>query len=148
LQPKEKMRGHKMNQIKEAIAKAPSGRVRRSPLARRNVLTVTGKEDGYQYRVVNDTEDRVVELMEVGYVPEQSKAVQVGDKRVSTASSEGTVKRISVGGGKKGVVMKIRQDWYDEDQKAKQDYVAETERATKKEALSSGDYGKLEITRK
>jgi len=137
-----------MNQVKEAIAKAPSGRVRRSPLARRNVLTVVGKEDGYEYRIVNDTEDRVAEFTEQGYEVVSSNRVQVGDKRVNKATPEGSVMQMSVGGGKKGVVMRIRKDWYDEDQKAKQEYVAETERATKKEALSSGDYGKLEISRK
>lgn len=134
--------------IKEQIAKAPSGRTRRSPLSRRNVLTVSGKDPDFQYRVVNDTEDRVTELMEIGYEPVQDNQVQVGDKRVGKASSEGTVKRVSVGGGQKGVVMRIRKDWYEEDQRAKQDYVAETERATKQDALSSGDYGKVEITRK
>lgn len=131
---------------KENIAKAPSGRVRRAPLARRNVLTVSGKEDGYVYRIVNDTEDRVANLAEQGYEPVPASKVQVGDKRVSKASPEGSVMTMSVGGGKKGVVMRIRQDWYDEDQKAKQDYVAETERATKQEALN-GTYGKLEVTR-
>lgn len=131
---------------KEAIAKAPSGRVRRAPLARKNVLTVSGKEDGYVYRIVNDTENRVADLAEQGYEPVAASKVQVGDKRVSKASPEGSVMTMSVGGGKKGVVMRIRQDWYDEDQKSKQDYVAETERATKQEALN-GTYGKLEVTR-
>lgn len=137
-----------MNQVKEQIAKAPSGRVRRSPLARKNVLTVSGKEPGFQYRVVNDTEDRVTELQEQGYEVVSASNVQVGDKRVSKASPEGSVMSMSVGGGKRGVVMRIREDFYAEDQKAKQDYVAETERATKQDALSSGDYGKVEISRK
>lgn len=132
---------------KENISKAPSGRVRRSPLARRNVLTVTGKEDGYEYRIVNDTEDRVAEFAERGYEPVSANKIQVGDKRVSKASPEGSVMTMSVGGGKKAVVMRIRKDWYDEDQKAKQDYVAETERATQQEALN-GTYGKVEISRK
>lgn len=131
---------------KENISKAPSGRVRRAPLARKNVLTVSGKEDGYVYRIVNDTENRVADLAEQGYEPVAASKVQVGDKRVSKASPEGSVMTMSVGGGKKAVVMRIRQDWYDEDQKAKQDYVAETERATKQEALN-GTYGKLEVTR-
>ena len=135
-----------MSQVKENISKAPSGRVRRSPLSRKNILTVSGKEDGFVYRIANDTEDRVADLIEQGYEPVSSDKVQVGDKRVSSASPEGSVKRISVGGGQKGVVMRIREDWYKEDQKAKQEYVAETERATKQEALN-GTYGKLETRR-
>lgn len=136
-----------MNENKEAISKAPSGRVRRSPLARRNVLTVVGKEPGYVYRIVNDTADRVTDLSEQGYEVVSSNKIQVGDKRVSKASPEGSVMSMSVGGGQRAVVMRQREDFYDEDQKAKQDYVSETERATKAEALN-GTYGKLEITRK
>ncbi len=132
---------------KEAIAKAPSGRVRRSPMTRKNVLTVVGKEPGFEYRIVNDTEDRIAEFVERGYEVVTSNKIQVGDKRVSKATSEGSPVQMSVGGGKKGVVMRIRKDWYDEDQKAKQDYVAETERATQQEALN-GTYGKVEISRK
>ena len=131
---------------KEAIAKAPSGRVRRSPLTRKNVLTVVGKEPGFEYRIVNDTEDRVAEFVERGYEVVQSNKIQVGDKRVSKATPEGSPIQMSVGGGKKAIVMRIRKDWYDEDQTAKQDYVAETERATKQKALD-GTYGKLDISR-
>lgn len=131
---------------KEAIAKAPSGRVRRSPLTRKNVLTVVGKEPGFEYRIVNDTEDRIAEFVERGYEVVSSNKIQVGDKRVSKASSEGSPVQMSVGGGRKGVVMRIRKDWYDEDQKAKQDYIDETERATKQKALD-GTYGKLDISR-
>lgn len=132
--------------IKDSIAKAPSGRTRRSPLSRKNILTVSGKEPGYVYRVVNDTEDRVADLTEQGYEVVSSNKVSVGDKRVSKATPEGSVMSVSVGGGKKGIIMRIRQDYYDEDQKAKQDYVAETERATKQKALD-GTYGKLETRR-
>jgi len=135
-----------MSQEKEAIAKAPSGRVRRTPLTRKNVLTVSGKDPDFVYRVVNDKEDRVTELSEIGYEVVTDDKVQVGDKRVSKASTEGTVKRVNVGKGEKGVVMRIRKDWYEEDQKAKQEYVNETERATKQKALD-GNYGKLEISR-
>lgn len=135
-----------MNQDKEAISKAPSGRVRRSPLSRKNVLTVSGKDPDFQYRIVNDTEDRVTELEEQGYEVVTDNKVQIGDKRVSKASTEGTVKRISVGGGMKAVVMRIRKDWYTEDQSEKQAHVDATESATKKEALD-GNYGKIEISR-
>lgn len=131
-------------QNKEAIAKEPSGRVRRSPLARRNVLTVEGKEPGYVYRVVNDTEDRVQGFKELGYDVVMAKEVSVGDKRVDMPTSEGAVKRVSVGGGKHGVVMRQKQDFYEEDQQAKLDYVNETERVTKEKALGGSDYGKLD----
>lgn len=132
-----------MTQNKEAIAKEPKTRVRRTALSRRNVLTVNGKEPGFVYRVVNDTEDRVKEFEEMGYEVVKDSQVSVGDKRVDKSSSEGSVKRVSVGGGHYGVVMRQKEEYYREDQQAKLDYVAESERATQEKALS-GTYGKLE----
>lgn len=132
--------------MKEQIAKAPAGRTRRAPLARRQLLNVVGKDPNYVYRIVNDDGDRVAQLQDVGYEHVPKDDVKVGDKRVENASSEGSLTQISVGQGRKAYLMRIRKDWYEEDQKAKQDYVDETERATKKQALD-GTYGKLEISR-
>jgi hypothetical protein len=132
---------------KEAIAKAPERRVRRTPIGRRNVLTASGKEPGYVYRIVNDTGDRVQTFMDAGYELVPEKSVQVGDKRVGTpAGSEGSNATASVGGGMKAYVMRIKQEWYDEDQAAKQAHVAFTEETTREKALD-GTYGKLEISR-
>lgn len=134
-----------MNKV-EAISKAPSGRTRRSPLSRKNILTVSGKEDGYEYRIVNDTEDRVSQFIDAGYEVVTQDKVEVGDKRVGKSTPEGTVKQMSVGGGRKGIVMRIPKEWYDEDQKAKQAHVAETERSATKEA-TKGTYGDLKVSR-
>lgn len=132
------------NTDKEAIAKAPSGRVTRTPIGVRNVLTVKGKDPNYVYRVVNDVDDRVEAFVEGGYEVVKARDVKVGDKRVDAPSEEGSVKRISVGGGNKGVVMRIRKDWHDEDQAAKEKFIAETEATMKAEALN-GYYGKIEV---
>jgi hypothetical protein len=131
---------------KEAISKVPSGRVTRTPLGRRNVLTVNGKDPNYVYRVVNDSGDRVQAFLDAGYEMVRDQEVRVGDKRVEKTSSEGTVSQISVGQGVKAFVMRIKKEWYDEDQAAKQRYVNELEQATKAKALD-GNYGKLEISR-
>lgn len=130
----------------ETINKSPSGRVKRSPVGRRNVLTVSDKEPGYQYRVVNDTGDNVLRFQEMGYEFVPDKKTVVGDKRVNQITSEGTNKVISVGGGVKAYIMRIKQDEYQEAQKDKQDLVTEQENATKQTALT-GTYGKLEINR-
>jgi hypothetical protein len=128
---------------KEAIAKAPSGRVTRTPIGVRNVLTVKGKDPNYVYRVVNDVDDRVEAFIEGGYEVVKARDVKVGDKRVDKPSEEGSIKRISVGGGGKGVVMRIPKDWYEEDQAAKQKFIADTEATMKADALN-GYYGKIE----
>lgn len=131
---------------KEAIAKSPSGRVRRTPVGVRNVLTVSGKEPGYEYRIVNDTGDRVEQFKSAGYEVVSAKDVTVGDRRVNAASAEGSAATVSVGGGSKAVVMRIKSEWYEEDQHRKQSDVDQTEAATKADALK-GTYGKLDINR-
>ena len=131
---------------KESISKSPSGRVQRTPVGTRNVLSVRGKEPGFEYRVVNDDSDRIEQFKAAGYEVVLAKDVTIGDKRVNATSAEGSAATTSVGDGKKGVVMRIRTDWYNEDQAAKQRAVAELESSTKQEALN-GTYGKLEVTR-
>lgn len=131
---------------KEAIAKSPSGRVRRTPVGVRNVLTVGGKDPAYEYRIVNDTGDRVEQFKSAGYEVVSAKDVTVGDRRVNAASAEGTAASVSVGGGTKAVVMRIKKEWYEEDQSRKQESVDQTEASTKADALK-GTYGKLETYR-
>lgn len=137
-----------MTQNKEAIAKAPSGRVTRIPVSQRNILTVKGKDPNYEYRIVNDTEDRITQFQDAGYVIDENDSVDVGDKRLSTGSGSapGSKKMFSVGNGTKAFVMKIKKEWYDEDQAAKQIKVDLQESTIKEKALS-GNYGKLDITR-
>lgn len=131
---------------KEAIAKSPSGRVRRTPVGVRNVLTVSGKHPDFEYRIVNDEGDRVEQFKAAGYDVVSASDVIVGDRRINKASAEGSAAQVSVGGGMKAVVMRIKKEWYEEDQTVKQERVAETEYATKTEAMK-GNYGKLDINR-
>ncbi len=135
-----------MTNQKEAIAKTPERRVRRTPIGARNVLTVQGKEPGYEYRFVNDEGDRVQSFLDNGWETVAAKGVQIGDKRLGAAGTDGSVAKASVGQGKTGVLLRIREDWYKEDQAAKQGYVNKTEEAMKETALD-GTYGKLEISR-
>ncbi len=129
-----------------AIAKSPSGRVRRTPVGQRNVLTVGNKDPNYEYRIVNDEGDRVEQFKAAGYDVVSASDVTVGDRRITQASTEGSAAQVSVGGGLKAVVMRIKKEWYEEDQAAKIANVDATEASTKIEALK-GNYGKLEINR-
>ena len=135
-----------MSDNKEAIAKAPSGRPQRVPVGTRNVLTVNGKDPNYHYRVVNDSGDRIQEFLDGGYELVSKDSVRVGDKRVGSATAEGSKSQVSVGQGMKGYVMRIRKEWYEEDQATKQRRVNALESSTREKALD-GTYGKLEITR-
>jgi hypothetical protein len=132
---------------KEAIAKAPERRVRRTPIGTRNVLTVTGKEPGYEYRFVNDVGDRVQEFLDNGWELVPKKDVRIGDKRLGQPdAAEGSKAAASVGRGQTAYVLRIREDWYKQDQAEKQEAVDATEAAMKSDALN-GTYGKLEISR-
>jgi hypothetical protein len=136
-----------MTQEKEAISKGPSGRVTRTPLGQRNLLTVKGKDPNYHYRIVNvsDSDDNFERRVSLGYEPVDN-SIDVGDKRVSTPSTLGSVKHISVGQGQKAVVMRIKREWHEEDQ-AQLNARADEQEATIKQKALDGTYGKLEIGR-
>lgn len=118
------------------ITKSPSGRIKRSSQVAQGPLSVRGKEAGYMYRIVNDRDDRVLEFQEAGYELVQDKDVAVGTKRVDKASAEGSVKQFPVGGGMKGVLMRIPQNLYDEDQAEKARLINAQELAFKQDALN------------
>lgn len=131
--------------MKEAT-KSLSGRVRRTPVGVRNVLTVGNKDANYEYRIVNDEGDRVEQFKAAGYDVVSASDVTIGDRRINAASAEGTAAQVSVGSGQKAIVMRIKKEWYDEDQLAKARNVDATESATKSDALN-GNYGKLDVHR-
>lgn len=135
-----------MTKEKEAIAKAPERRPRRTPIGTRQILSVMGKDPDYEYRFVNDTGDRVQAFLDNGWEKTPAKSVRVGDKRVNSPTPEGSDTVASVGGGQKSFLLRIKKDWYEEDQAAKQDAVNATEEATREQALN-GTYGKLDIGR-
>lgn len=134
---------------RETLVKSPA-RPKRTPINGRNVLTVQGKDPNYVYRIVNDVGDRIAMFKEAGYELVDDKDVKVGDRRVNSATSEGSKAQVSVDKeGTKAFVMRIPADWYKEDQEAKQAHVNELERTIKQEALSKNELSKgtFEITR-
>lgn len=132
---------------KDALSKEPSGRPQRTPVGQRNILTVKGKDPSFVYRIVNDVDDRISQYKEAGYEIVQDSAVAVGDKRVNAAASVGSGKQLSVGQGTKAYVMRIRKEWYEDDQASKLARVAAVEQATREKALIGTDYGDLKISR-
>ena len=131
---------------KEAIAKVPSGRVTRTPVGQRNLLTVKGKDPNCHYRIVNDEDGRIEMFREAGYEVVQRDGTEVGDKRASSASSIGSTQNFVVGKERRGVLMRIKREWFEEDQQKKQSFVDMQEASIKQKALD-GTYGKLEIKR-
>jgi len=123
---------------------------RRTPVGGpRNVLTVTNKEPGYVYRVVNDVGDRVEYYKELGYEVVDDPKVRVGDRRAGKRGQVGTPVEVLVGQGIKGVVMRQREEFYNEDQKAKEANIVSDEETMYKRARSEeSDYGDLRISKK
>jgi len=87
---------------------------------------------GYQLRWVNDEGGRLEEFKARGYEFVEKKTQKVGDGDVSQRGSVDSRTRVLVGthedgSPKYGYLMKQRQEWYDEDQRAKQAPIDELE---------------------
>lgn len=133
-----------MNDQKETITLKRKPR-RSSINGTRNVLNITGKEPGFSYRVVNDVGDRIEQLKAIGYEIVEDSKVQVGDRRITNPTKEGSPVKVSVGGGLYGYVMRIPQEWKDEDQAKKDAHVANIEKGLVREAKEKTDYGNIKV---
>jgi len=112
----------------------------------RNRLTIKNQDPNYVYRVVNDIDDRVERLLDVGY--EVDVKTTVGDKRAGAPSSApGTPVKVSLGQGDKGVVMRIKKDLYEERKLDKEASIRETEEALQNPSQNGADYGKVNLSR-
>lgn len=133
---------------KELKVSRSSERPRRTSVGQRNRLNLRDRDPNYQYRLVNANleadPDRVQSMIDLGYeIVPGSKAGSAGDAKVDTPSAIGSAGLISVGQGTKGVWMRIRKDWFQEDQAAKQAEIDATEQRTQKQGA---DYGKVEVS--
>lgn len=128
---------------RELVSKSPSGRVKRTPIGQRNVLTVKDKDPNYHYRIVNTTDgkgnaDRIEKFKAAGY---EVVGAEVGDKRVDSNSGLSTTSEFSVGNGIKAVVMRIPKEYYEEDQAAKMGQIKAQEETMYQDAKA--DYGSI-----
>ena len=123
---------------------------RRSPISGpRNVLTVAGVDNEmYEHRIVNDDGDRVKMFQARGWeiVQDTDNTITVGDRRLGVPSNEGSPVVVSLGGGNRGVLMRIPREWFEEDQQAKQDELDKLDDALR-DQTSDGFYGKVKIER-
>ena len=113
---------------------------------RRNTLTIDGKDKNYHYRVVNDTDGRPEKLETFGYEYVRGDE-QLGDPTADGAKTLGSVISKPVGGGKTGILMRTKREFYEEDQADKQRELKESENALHKKSEEDGHYGNLKISR-
>ena len=131
---------------KEAETKpdTPQRQRKRVPLGRRNILKYPDRP-GYRRRVVNDIDDRVLTFQQAGWEPVSQEDLLDQDARIG-ASRMGLTARKPVGGGVHGVLMEIPEEWYLEDQQAKQDEIKRLEDDMKRNRGDvEGAYGSIDI---
>lgn len=121
---------------------------KRTPMGRRNVLTVTGLKDTdlFHYHFFKDSGDRLFRCLEAGYEFVKKDGLAVGDATVESA--RGTDSLLTKGtGGERLFLMRIPMDLYKADQAAKQLEVDALEDETRKQPRADGRYGKVTIAR-
>jgi hypothetical protein len=100
-------------------------------------------EEGYVYRIINDkyrnAETRLADAQNGGWEFVEGDDA-IGETRVGDSSKLDSRVARNVGNGVTGYLMRIKKEWYDEDQKVKQDRIDETEKAMKPDR-SKGQYG-------
>lgn len=116
-------------------AQAPARPVR-TPIGQRNRMTIDPKlaenlrRRGLVPRWFNDVEGRIEAAQAAGYQFVHSDS-SVGDRRVAEPTKVGGPMAKSVGGGTTAYLMATKQEFYDEDQRAKAVAVDASEEAMK-----------------
>lgn len=122
---------------------SPQKKRERRPInGHRTILEVRGKEPGFHYAWIGD--DKVYAATEGGF-EYVTHPVEVGSKRIDVSQMQGTKISRNLGGGLVGYLMRIPQDWYDEDMAAEQERVNEQERARVKDSSSDGLSGTIRV---
>lgn len=127
--------------------KAPRGRVKRQPIRARGRLNVNGKDENYVYRFVNDVGDRIQMFQEAGYELVSKQDHKIVDNRLDIAIPDGTNAMVSVGvknngDAQRAYLMRIRREWYEEDQAEKQKDIKAVQEQIKNPNID-GAYGKI-----
>ena len=112
---------------------------KRTPLGTRNRLGFTNLDERFNYRVINDQDDRLARAEEAGYEFVESDE-QLGDTRVAEGTIPGSRVSKPVGNGVTGYLMRIPINFYKEDQAAKAANIQATEDAMQPDE-SKGQYG-------
>lgn len=132
---------------RELAQKSPaSGRPKRQSLTTRNRLRIKNMDPNFVYRIVNDVEDRVEIMKDLGYEVVSADEVKVNDRRADIGAAIGTASTLALGQGMRGVVMRMPKEWYEDAQKEKMADVSRLEQ-TLKPKKSDGMYGSVEFSR-
>jgi hypothetical protein len=118
----------------------------RKPLFQRGPQAISGDKDkDYHYRFVNDIGSRVYNFQEAGYEFVSDSELAVGDSRVIDPNDISSRKRVVSNDGTVSYLMRIKKEFYDEDQTTKMEHVDESETSMKRDA-SQGMYGSIKLS--
>lgn len=128
---------------KTVTENAPQKKRERRPInGNVSILEVRGKEPGYHYAWV--PEDQVYLRQENGF-EHVRHAVSVGTKRIDVSDTPTSHVTVKLGAGTIGYLMRIPQEWYDEDMASDQERVNEQERARIRDSSSDGLQGSIRV---
>jgi hypothetical protein len=128
------------------LADRATRRPKRVPLNRQQILTVpeSMKEPGYHYRFINDVGERILKAEQAGYEVVKGK-VPVGDSRVGNSEGIGSAVTKHVGNATKAVLMRIKEEWYKEDQAEKIANIKAHEEQITTVNTNDGQYGNIKV---
>lgn len=114
----------------------------------RNIMTVSGIDtDKYVVRWVNDVDNRIRMFERGGWV-KVTEDVDIGDRTVDSSNSKQSFATKYVGANVTAYLMKIRRDWYEEDQANKERAIKEKEEDLRRQnERAEGRYGSVSIKR-
>jgi hypothetical protein len=112
----------------------------------RDIMTVHGKDSGFKYRWVTDTDERGSRIWkfkrggwEFATLDGHDEEIQVGQEAVYKSADEGNLVRLHTGEGRFSYLMRIPKEYYDEDQIAKEERIQEQEDGIMGTQTSQGD---------
>lgn len=115
---------------------------------RRDIMTVSGKDDGYVYRWVNDIEDNI-DRFKRGWYEFVTHSVRVGAEEINQNGDGSPIKKY-VGQQTYAYLMRIRKEYYEEDQRNFNERIDESEADLFRELNdgSDGKYGSVSMRRR
>lgn len=132
---------------KAEVLERQKARIRTPITGEKSLLDVQGKKPGWSYRWVRDTDEagsNIIRYLSAGYeFASRSEGLIIGDNAVYTSKAVGSIVRVPAGrDGDYLYLMRIPQEWYDEDQDAKSRNVDDKESSVFSQRLEGG-YGEV-----
>ncbi|MHC4753456.1 MAG: hypothetical protein ACYTFW_26790 [Planctomycetota bacterium] len=122
---------------------------KRVPLGSQGPLYLAKKHKDPQYveRFVNDKPGRIESFRKAGWqmvcVSKENRVV--GDPHCGKGTKIGTPVSVSVGDNETAYLMRIKREWYDEDQKDKKKRILDMEDEMRNQPTKEGQYGEVKF---